>query len=93
MAITAAQLKAARARLNWSQDDVANVVGVDVLTIVGFENGKRKPDSRALADIQIALESAGADLKSLDGSTVAPTRVGRRPISDEATVQAERERL
>jgi transcriptional regulator with XRE-family HTH domain len=86
MAITAAQLKAARARLNWSQDDVANVVGVDVLTIVGFENGKRKPDSRTLVDIQIALEAAGADLKSLDGSKVSATRVGRRPISDGAAI-------
>jgi len=86
MAITAAQLKAARARLDWSQDDVASVVGVDVLTIVNFENGRRKPDSQTLADIQIALDAAGADLKSLDASMVAAARVGRQPISDEAAI-------
>ena len=62
MAITPDQLKAARAQLDWSQDDVAGVAGVDILTIVKFENGKTTPHRDVLNDIRIALEAAGADL-------------------------------
>jgi transcriptional regulator with XRE-family HTH domain len=59
VAITPDQLKAARAQLDWSQDDVA---GVDILTILKFENGKSTPNRDVLNDIRIALQAAGADL-------------------------------
>jgi DNA-binding XRE family transcriptional regulator len=81
MTLTAAQLKAARARLDWSQDDVASVVGVDVLTIVNFENGKKKPDPPILVDIRIALEAAGVNL-----SLESRAERGATTMSDEAAV-------
>jgi DNA-binding XRE family transcriptional regulator len=60
--ITAVQLKAARAQLDWSQVDATGVAAVDLLTIVKFENGKTTPSRDVLNDIRIALEAAGADL-------------------------------
>jgi hypothetical protein len=81
MTINPVQLKAARSRLD---DDVASVVGVDVLTIVNFENGKRNPDARTLHDIRIALEAAGAHLKSSGRSRVGGANVWTQGIGDEA---------
>jgi DNA-binding XRE family transcriptional regulator len=59
---TLAQLKAARAQVGWSQEDVASVADIDLLTIVKSEAGKTTPSRDVLNDIRIALEAAGADL-------------------------------
>jgi transcriptional regulator with XRE-family HTH domain len=84
MPITAAQLKAARAQVGWSQEDLASVADVEVLTIVNFENGKSSPADPVLNDIRIALEAAGADLAA---SRRLHTAASNQPvINDEPAV-------
>jgi transcriptional regulator with XRE-family HTH domain len=61
MSITAAQLKAARQLLDWSQDDVAAASGIETPTIVHFEHGKQPPSRAALAEIRMTLEAAGVE--------------------------------
>jgi transcriptional regulator with XRE-family HTH domain len=68
MTITAAQLKAARQLLDWSQDDVAGASGLETSTIVHFEHGKRVPDREALADIQKTMEAAGVEFVEIAGA-------------------------
>jgi transcriptional regulator with XRE-family HTH domain len=57
--ITPAQCKAARALLDLSRDDLADLADVGVATISDFERGRRQPYDRTLRDIQAALEQAG----------------------------------
>jgi len=57
--ITLAQCRAARALLDLSRDDLADMAEVSVSTIADFERGQRKPYTRTLRDIQAALEQAG----------------------------------
>jgi transcriptional regulator with XRE-family HTH domain len=61
MTISAAQLKAARQLLGWSQDDVASTAGVSTEAVVYLEHGTRAPKPRALADIRLTLEAAGIE--------------------------------
>ena len=61
MTITAAQLKAARQLLGWSQDDVAAASGLETPTIVHFKHGKQSPSRAALTDIRVTLEAAGVE--------------------------------
>lgn len=57
-AISAGQLRAARALLGWSQQELAAACGVGRRTIANFElGGDIKPTSVALA--KLALEEAG----------------------------------
>lgn len=67
--ITAAQCRAARALLGWSQDQLAEVSKVAKATIATFETGKRAPYERTLLDLRSALESAGVSLM-FDGQVV-----------------------
>ena len=58
--VEAAQVRAARALIGWSQAKLAEAAGVPVLAINAFETGA--PDSIAnevLDKIRIALETAG----------------------------------
>jgi transcriptional regulator with XRE-family HTH domain len=57
--INAAQLRAARGLLGWSQTDLADAAKVGRATIADFESGKREPYRRTLDDLQSALENAG----------------------------------
>jgi len=57
--MTPAQCRAARALLNWSQDELASVSLVAKTTIALFE--LRKPYDRTLDDIRDALEAAGIE--------------------------------
>jgi transcriptional regulator with XRE-family HTH domain len=61
MTITAAQLKAAREILGWSQDDVAAASGLELPTITNFEHGKQLSPRAALADIRLTSEAAGLE--------------------------------
>jgi transcriptional regulator with XRE-family HTH domain len=67
MILTAAQLKAARQLLGWSQDDVASSGGLSTETVVYFEHGKRSPNLRDLVDIQKTLEAAGVEFIAENG--------------------------
>lgn len=59
MAMTRGQCRAARALLEWTQDQLAETASVSKKTLADFEGGKRTPYDRTLADIQRALEGAG----------------------------------
>jgi DNA-binding XRE family transcriptional regulator len=77
LTITAAQLKAARRLLGWSQDDVAGASGLDTSTIVNFERGKSSLDRAALADIQKTLEAAGVEFVEIAGAAGVKLRNAR----------------
>jgi transcriptional regulator with XRE-family HTH domain len=61
IAISAAQLRAARGLLGWSQTDLAKNAKVGRATIADFESGKREPYSRTLDDLRAALEDEGVE--------------------------------
>lgn len=58
---TAAQCRAARGLLGWSQADLSRESTVSEKTLSDFEKGARTPYPRTLADLQRALESAGVE--------------------------------
>jgi transcriptional regulator with XRE-family HTH domain len=78
--LTAAQSRAARALINWSQPQLAQASGTGVSTIRDFETGKRNPIANNLAAIKAALEKAGVAFLSNDG--VAIHRVYWRRTQD-----------
>ncbi len=57
--MTPAQLRAARALIDWSQDKLSEVARVSVTTIRNFENEKIQPHRATLDVMQRALEDAG----------------------------------
>ena len=64
--ISAAQLRAARGLLGWSQGDLAEAAKVGRATITDFEAGKREPYARTLDDLRAALEWAGVEFTNSD---------------------------
>jgi transcriptional regulator with XRE-family HTH domain len=58
---TAAQLRAARALLNWSQNDLAEVSMVSRTAIAEIEREAREPHNRTLRDLIQAFEFAGVE--------------------------------
>jgi transcriptional regulator with XRE-family HTH domain len=59
--LTNRQVKAARAWLDLSQDDLAEKSAVTRRTIQDFESRKRIPQARTLRDLQQALEDEGIE--------------------------------
>ena len=59
--------RAARALLNWTQETLANKVGVALKTMRDFENERRKPLKIIRASIQQAFEQAGIEFFDDDG--------------------------
>jgi transcriptional regulator with XRE-family HTH domain len=53
------QSRAARAWLDWSQQDLAEKAGVSLSTIRDFEKGRRIPIRQNLGAIRLTLEQAG----------------------------------
>jgi predicted transcriptional regulator len=62
----------ARAALQWSVLDLADVSHVSKTTIVRFENGKIAPIHSTLAALQRTFEEAGIEF--LEGEGVRPAR-------------------
>ena len=67
MSISAAQCRAARALLGWSQDDLVEASRVTKSTIANFEATRRTPYDRTLLDIRNALEAAGVIFVASNG--------------------------
>lgn len=67
MRITAAQCRAARALLGWSQDDLAERASLSVRALINFEQGKTVPQPRTMTRLIARFEEAGIRFTSGDG--------------------------
>lgn len=76
-AINAGQIKAARALLDWSQEELADASGLSIATIRKTESGQISPRGSTVGRIQKALEDAGLEF-------LLPNGVRQRP--DEVTI-------
>lgn len=71
MILHAKTLKAARALLNWTAQELASASGVPIDTLRSFESGRSKTMSRANEEaVRRAVEAAGVAF--LDTGDVAP---------------------
>ncbi|MBF0375065.1 MAG: helix-turn-helix domain-containing protein [Alphaproteobacteria bacterium] len=61
MHIVAAQSRAGRALLGWSQTALAEAAGVNKRTVMDFESGAREPHLGTLSLVRSALEGAGVE--------------------------------
>jgi transcriptional regulator with XRE-family HTH domain len=85
--LTPRQVRAARALLTWSQQDLAKRAGIAVSTVADFERGQRTPVPNNAEAIRVALEKAG--IRFPPGGAVAgppspwlgPTTKSGAPIS------------
>ena len=64
------QCRAARAWLNWTQQELASRAGVGLSTLRDFEKGERTPIPNNLAAIRRAIETAGISLLDHEGRAV-----------------------
>lgn len=74
--LTAAQCRAARALLDWSQDDLAGRSTVAKRTIAEFERGAREPYPRTLAALRATLEAEGVVFIDADAQGGPGVRLG-----------------
>ena len=74
MTLSPAQCRAARALLNWSQEDLVRASGITKKTIADFERGATTPRANTLSQIQAALEAMGIDFVNGDGPGVRISR-------------------
>jgi transcriptional regulator with XRE-family HTH domain len=65
--ISAAQCRAARALIDWSQQDLANHAAVGVVTVHQLESGLSQPRRATLDVIQRAFEAAGVEFIDENG--------------------------
>ena len=78
--IVPAQIRAARALLDWRQIDLAKAAGVSDPTIINFERGATDPRASTLDAMRHALESAGVIFveENGDGPGVRLRKVKKR---------------
>ena len=65
--VTAAQCRAARALLDWSQQGLADRAGVGIVTVRQLEGGDTQPRRATLEVIRRAFESAGVEFIDENG--------------------------
>jgi len=65
--ISKAQVKAARALLGWSQDQLAEAAQVSVTTIRNLESGEMSVRNVTMAIVQVVLEKAGIEFTAGEG--------------------------
>lgn len=64
---TIEQIRAARALLGWSQDDLAHHAGLSQTGIARIENGTNKPNSSTLEKINTAFDAADVEFINTSG--------------------------
>ena len=65
--VTAAQCRAARGLLDWSQQDLAARAGVGIVTVRQLEVGVNEPRRATLEVVRRAFESAGVEFIEENG--------------------------
>jgi transcriptional regulator with XRE-family HTH domain len=65
--ITAAQCRAARGLLGWSQLDLAKFAGIGVVTVHQFESNASQPRRATVEVVRRAFESAGVEFIDKNG--------------------------
>lgn len=82
--ITPSQIKAARALLGWSQQDLADRAIVALNTVRRIEAGQGDPRVSSVGRIQAALEAAGIEFSfgGDDGIRRAPREGAEAPRKD-----------
>jgi len=73
--ISSRQIKAARALLDWSQEDLAATTKLSVATIRKIETGSISPRSSTNDQIQSALENAGLEFLHPNGVRQKPEEI------------------
>ena len=77
MTLTPGQCRAARALLEWTQEELAERAGVSRSTIRGFENGQHELHRSSATVIRQALEQGGAVLVDADAGCGPGVRLAR----------------
>jgi DNA-binding XRE family transcriptional regulator len=67
MTVTSAQVRMARAALNWTVRDLAQAAGLHRNTITNIETGRYAGDSVTLATIAAVLKRAGVEFIDENG--------------------------
>jgi transcriptional regulator with XRE-family HTH domain len=67
MMITAAQCRAARGLLGWSQLDLAKFAGIGVVTVHQFESNGSQPRRATVDVVRRAFEAAGVEFIDRNG--------------------------
>jgi DNA-binding transcriptional regulator YiaG len=70
------QSRAARAWLDWSQDELAAKASVSLSTVRDFEKGRRVPIANNLTAMRVVLEKEGIDF--VDGASPGITYSKRK---------------
>jgi transcriptional regulator with XRE-family HTH domain len=87
--ISAAQIRAARAFLDWKQTDLATASGVSEMSVKNIERGLTDPRLSTLTAIKSALQAAGVEfIDDERGEGVVKLRQPARPAATEAEMQA-----
>ena len=84
--ITAAQCRAARGLLGWSQQDLANFARIGVVTVHQFEAGVSQSRRATVDVIRRAFESAGVEFIEENGGGPGlrlRKRTQRKPLARE----------
>ena len=67
MAVTSAQVRMARAALNWTVRDLAEATGLHRNTVTNIEVGRYVGDPETLAKIEIVMKRAGVEFIDENG--------------------------
>jgi transcriptional regulator with XRE-family HTH domain len=67
MPVTSAQLRMARAALNWTVRDLAEATGLHRNTITNIEVGRYAGDQKSLERIEVVLRKAGVEFIDENG--------------------------
>jgi transcriptional regulator with XRE-family HTH domain len=80
MPVTSAQLRMARAALNWTVRDLAEATGLHRNTITNIEIGRYAGDQKSLEKIEFVLRKAGIEF--IDENGGGPGARLRKPAKE-----------